>query len=577
MKRAWTKWIWWLPGMAGAVGFDHGPLVQWTGDASTTASIRWIERAEAKAVEGRWAEGPSGFGYGDGDDRTLIPGLEGKDAGLVIRRKVHRPSSVPADARLYLRVNYDDGFIAWLAGKELARGNVETRDGRHRVPATHEAGRWEEFLLGRAGELLGEDGAVLALQGFNDRPTSSDFTLDVAVVAKWSGKSVPVVAEGEHWQYLALKTPEGDWKTEGGEVAAVAGKEPSPVQMEFRERGAAAWRRANVASVPFAGTRHRVRSAALSGLPAGREIEFRLAGGDGGFSDAFVFKTAPADATAVRFVTGGDMFHTRPALDAMNRRAGLEDPLFALLGGDLAYTNNANPPRWFEWIDSWVENARRPGGALLPMVLVIGNHETTGAGYRPLDAPGPRAATEYFSLFHIRSEGLAYDTFDLGKDLSFVLLDSGHSATIDSQTGWLESALRQRRAVKRLFVCYHRPAWGPGVKEDSIDIQRAWCPLFEKFRVDAVFENDHHAFSRSHPLTAGKIDRERGIPYLGAGAWGVGVRAVDPAELKKRPWIAKAAGVNHLYVVETGERGWSAAAKTADGKTFDRIERRWRR
>jgi hypothetical protein len=47
--------------------------------------------------------------------------------------------------------------------------------------------------------------------------------------------------------------------------------------------------------------------------------------------------------------------------------------------------------------------------------------------------------------------------------------------------------------------------------------------------------------------------------------------------LKKRPWIAKALGVNHLYVVEVGDKGWSAEAKAADGQSIDRIERPWRR
>ena len=94
---------------------------------------------------------------------------------------------------------------------------------------------------------------------------------------------------------------------------------------------------------------------------------------------------------------------------------------------------------------------------------------------------------------------------------------------------------------------------------------------------DAVFENDHHVFSRSHPLIGGKVNEEKGIPYLGAGAWSVQVRPIDEAKLKKRPWIAKALAVNHLYVVEIGDRGWSAEAKTADGEGFDRIERVWRR
>jgi hypothetical protein len=563
-----------------AVEFDHGPLVQWTGDPSTTAQIRWLEPAETAAVEGRWASGPAGFGYGDGDDATVLSGMAKRYDRVAIRRKIAPPPGVPGEARLYLRVNYDDAFIAWLGGKEVARRNVGTgANGAVKVTDDHEAGKWEEIELGKAAGLLGKEGAVLALQGFNNSKSSSDFTLDVRLEAKWDGKTVVLLGKGAVWEYLAGKEPGENWKNEAGAVAESAPGEKAErvAGLNFRAKGAAEWRSALVKSHPFAASRHRVRSAALAGLPPGQDIELQLAGRDGSLSKIVSFRTASGGDAPVRFVTGGDLYHSRAPMDAMNRRAGLEDPLFALLGGDLAYTNNANPERWFDFVDSWVDNARTPDGRLLPVVVAIGNHEVTNGAFRPLDAPGPTAATEFMSLFHMRREGLANDTFDVGSNLSFVLLDSGHAGTIDSQTAWLESVLEERRGVKGLFVCYHRPAWGCGTKDDAVDIQRAWCPLFERFNVDAVFENDHHVFSRSHPLIGGKIDEARGIPYLGAGAWSVEVRKIDPAQLKKRPWIAKALAVNHLYVVEADGKGWSAEAKTADGKGFDRIERPWRR
>jgi hypothetical protein len=560
-----------------AVEFDHGPLVQWNSDPSTTARIRWIERAEEKAVEGRWASGPAGFGYGDGDDATALAGMAKRYTRVAIRRQVSLPRDVPADARLYLMANYDDALVAWIGGREVARRNAtDSGDGGVKVPKDHEAGKWEEILLGRAGELLGRT-AVLAIEGHNVSKDSSDFSLDVALVAKWEGSSVDLVAKGARWEYFAGGEPEAGWRNRGGVIRTEAGSRETVAALEYREKGRREWRKTEVKSASFAGTRHRVRSADLQGLPPGSEIELRLAGSAGSVSRPHRFRTAPNDAKSIRFVTGGDLYHTRGPLDAMNRRAGREDPLFALLGGDLAYTNDENPPRWFDFIDSWVENARTPDGRLVPMVVAIGNHEVKGAGYRPKDAPGPKAAGEFFSLFHMRRDGLANDCFDLGDDLSIVLLDSGHAATIDSQTAWLESVLAERRRIPQLFVCYHRPAWGCGTKDDAVDIQRAWCPLFEKFRVDAVFENDHHTFCRSHPLTAGKVDPVDGIPYLGSGAWGVQVRKVDPGQMKKRPWLVKADGVNHLYLVETGPSGWTATAKAADGKVIDQVKREWRR
>ncbi len=559
-------------GGSAAEALDHGPLVQWSANPESTAHLRWLERGETKGIEGRWAAGPGGFGYSDGDDRTVFAGMQGKYRSVAIRRELALPAEVPGDATLYLAANYDDGFVAWLDGREIARRNVEGED--FRIPRDHEAGRVEEILLGRTGQVLPGGKAILAVRGFNVSATSSDFTLDIRVVAKKDGKTLPVVAEGEIWEYLAGKEPEEGWKKTLAKVEPVKEDDSKrPEIVEFRAKSAPDWRRAEIVRSRFSASNHRVCAVTLEGLPAGEEIEFRV----GGQGKSYRFLTAPRDARRLRFVTGGDLYHHRAPMDAMNRRAGLEDPLFALLGGDLAYTNDVNPERWFAFMDSWVENARTPNGRLLPMVVAIGNHEVKDAGYRPLDAPGPGAAREFFGLFHMQETGEARQVVDFGRDLSLVLLDSGHAATVASQNKWLERVLQERRDIPRVFACYHRPAWGCGAKGDAVEIQRDWCPIFERFNIDGVFENDHHVHSRSHPIRGGKVDEKRGIPYLGAGAWSVGVREIPGDAFEKRPWLARAESLNHIYVVDLSEQGWTAEAKTVDGKAFDRVERPWRR
>jgi hypothetical protein len=276
------------------------------------------------------------------------------------------------------------------------------------------------------------------------------------------------------------------------------------------------------------------------------------------------------------FVVGGDMFHAPELLDAMNKRAGAEDPLFALLGGDLAYGNGILDVRWFDWVDSWKDHAVAPDGRMIPMIVVIGNHEVRGVGYRPRNPPGREAAPFFYSLFR-GQEGGARTAVDFGTYLSVVGLDSGHTATIASQTNWLEKTLRERTRVPWLFACYHRPAWGSGVKPDATEIQDAWSPLFEKFQVDAVFENDHHVYKRTRPILGGEVDDKRGILYLGDGAWGVGVRPVPGDWATKRPWLSQARSINHLLKVTLTKKGFKCEAMTADGEVFDRIARPLRR
>lgn len=562
-----------LCGGAIATALDHGPLIQWSSDPSGTAHLRWLESAENRGVEGRWAAGPGGFGYGDRDDGTVFTKMRGRYDSITIRRAVEVPASVSRDATLHLVADYDDGFVAWINGREVARRNVkEARDG-FKAAGNHEAGKPEEILLGTVGEMFSQGKATLAVVGWNVSRQSSDFSLSISLVAKKAGKEVEIVPVGAVWEYLAGAEPEDGWQLKVAGIQREGEARILAKKVEFRAKGDKEWRQAAISRSQFAASEHQVHGTTLHGLPAGSEIEFRLEGS----TESFRFRTAPRDGSRLRFVTGGDLFHDRDRMDSMNRRAGAEDPLFALLGGDLAYTNNANPERWFAFVDSWVENARTPDGRLVPMMVAIGNHEVKNGGYRPRDAPGPEAATEFFSLFHMQEKGQARQVIDFGRELSFVLLDSGHSATIASQNAWLEKALRDRRSVRRLFVCYHRPAWGSGTKADANEIRNDWCPLFERFRVDAVFENDHHVYSRTHPIREGKVDEAEGIPYLGAGAWSVGVRGIPDDAFRKRPWLARAEALNHLYVVELRERGWTAEAKTADGRTFDRIERNWRR
>jgi acid phosphatase type 7 len=555
---------------------EYGPIVHWNQDPTKSCRIVWIERADQVGEEGKWAIGPAGFGYGDDDDTTIFGKMQDRFSSLAIRREVKLPPDTDPNAELVLRVTYDDGFIAWLDGREIARRNVVSKDGKTRAEKSHEAGRWEEILVGKAHRFLGPEAKVLALRGFNIEPGSSDFTLHAALVAQKDKKEWPVISAGEAWEYLANAEPEAGWRSRVLNLKA-----PSPADKSFtlrhRAAGQSEWIPAAVVSRSLAGSEHRVFHAELKNLPAGRDIQFEIAGESAAASEPYSFRMPPAKAAPIRFITGGDVYHAREPMNQMNRRAGEEDPLFALIGGDLAYANDVALDRWFHYIESWADNARTPDGRLVPKVVAIGNHEALGAGYHPNDAPGPDAARMFYSIFNFPVKDNATHVVDFGSWLSLVMLDSGHTRTIAAQTDWLERALTERRGVPNLFVAYHRPAWGSGTKDDAVEIQREWCPVIERHRATAVFEYDHHVFCRTHPIKGGVVDETHGVPYLGSGSWSVTPRLIDPAELRKRPWVAAALPVNHIYIVETKEHGYTATAKDIAGNVIDRSERSWKR
>jgi hypothetical protein len=565
-----------LSSMCGAV-VEHGPLVHWNQDPTKSCQVVWMERAGHPGGENKWALGPAGFGYGDGDDSTVFSNMKDRFNSVAIRRVVGLPAEVPKDAVLVLRMNYDDGFIAWLGGREIARRNIRGSGSETGAAGKHEAGIWEEIRLGRVDRFLSDEKVVLALKGFNDDVESSDFTLHPVLVAKSGRKEWPLVAPHQTWEYLANGSPEDGWQTRTLGLKADLGVVAKDFTLRYRAQGDGTWLNTSVGSRPFPDSGHRVLHAELKGLPGGRDIEFQVMAGGGDASETYRFRMPSLKPAPLRFVTGGDLYHERQPMDRMNHRAGAEDPLFALIGGDLAYANDAKPGRWLDYLDSWAKEARTPDGRLVPKVVAIGNHEILGAGYHPEDAPGPEAARMFYSLFQFPGGSDATHCVDLSGWLSLVMLDSGHTKNIAEQNSWLESELSKRDGVPQLFVCYHRPAWGTGVKPDSVEIQRDWCPLFEKHRVSAVFENDHHVFCRTHPIKAGAIDEAAGIPYLGSGSWSVKVRKTNPAEIRKRPWIAASGGINHLYVIDARTEGYVATAKDIDGNLIDRLERAWKR
>jgi len=135
-----------------------------------------------------WESGPSGFGYGDSDDMTKLtdmrfyektaddPGQSGY-LSLFIRRKFQVRNTAEIK-QLIFRVDYDDGFIAYLNGKEIARANL---DGvaRYNTKAKkgHEAGDPVNFDITKKLNILKEGENVLAIQVHNDMLTSNDLTM----------------------------------------------------------------------------------------------------------------------------------------------------------------------------------------------------------------------------------------------------------------------------------------------------------------------------------------------------------------------------------------------------------------
>lgn len=274
----------------------------------------------------------------------------------------------------------------------------------------------------------------------------------------------------------------------------------------------------------------------------------------------YSFKTAPDNLdNPVVFLDGGDIYHDdMEVVERMNALVVKQDPLFVILGGDLAYTCKRSMQsreffeRWLAWLTSWTKTMVTPEGRMIPMIPVIGNHEVLGKGLNK-----PNRAQLFYHLFAIpESEG--YRSLTFGNYLHLLLLDSNHTHAVKGdQAHFVEAELSKHKDFKYKFASYHVPAY-PGHRNFNTptcqDIRKYWCPHFEMYNLTSAFEHHDHLYKRTHLMKNGAVNPE-GVLYLGDGAWGVD----KPRAAKKSWYIAESAAIRHVFVVTL----------TKDKATFD--------
>jgi len=308
----------------------------------------------------------------------------------------------------------------------------------------------------------------------------------------------------------------------------------------------------------------------LKDLRPGATYYFIAGDRENGFSEEFKFRTAPGDQRPICFVAGGDM-GVKPPVQDLLEQAALQEPLFALIGGDLAYENGKLQEyrKMDAWLENWAQRMKTPQGYMVPMVVAIGNHEVDG-GY----AKTPEQAPFYFGYF--AQEGRqSYFVRRFGANIVLLVLDSGHIAQHgEAQAQWLEEQLQQHSQVPFCFAAYHVPLY-PGYRdyggEHSKQGRRHWLPLFDRYRLTASFEHHDHLLKRTKLLRAGRVDPE-GTLYLGDGCMGRKPRRVKHwygISRSRRWYIEKLEGRAHFWRVEVDQEGVEYRAIDEKGRVID--------
>ena len=181
-------------------------LLRWSdsGQPRLGSGISWWENEFDDLT---WPSGtaPVGFNYPD-VVTDLAEEMHGLTPSLYLRQAFTvTAGQATSTADLLLDIDYDDGFIAYVNGKEFARANMGAPGGFcYADQPSFNAHDWtanETFNLGRVNALLQEGENVLAIQLHNVSISSGALMCD-AGMKKTAGGTANFVSKGSDWRYF---------------------------------------------------------------------------------------------------------------------------------------------------------------------------------------------------------------------------------------------------------------------------------------------------------------------------------------------------------------------------------------
>lgn len=259
------------------------------------------------------------------------------------------------------------------------------------------------------------------------------------------------------------------------------------------------------------------------------------AAGDFIESEVRTFVTAVHTETPYAFAVMSDTQGNPTVSAKIASMAWAQRPSFLLHSGDLVSTGT-NDSHWTNQFFPGVEELV----CRVPFYSVLGNHEQNASNYFDyVSVPKP----EYYFDFHYGNA-------------QFFLIDSNRKIDPDSeQYQWLEAKLKASKAQWK-FVCHHHPPYS----SDENDYGNLWktnqgsrgdlrarqlVQLYDKYKVDIVWNGHIHSYERTWPLRADKAVNDGGTIYMVTGGAGGGLETAGPV----RPFFQNNVRHGHHYVM----------------------------
>lgn len=243
------------------------------------------------------------------------------------------------------------------------------------------------------------------------------------------------------------------------------------------------------------------------------------------------FTTGPrrgaGHAPAYTFTAFGDQGVTYDALANDTVIAG-QQPRFHLHMGDLSYADDGGEglPETADGANGTDEYDPRVWDAFfaqtelvakqVPWMVATGNHDIEalysedgyGAQLARWDFPGgaPHNCPVTYSFIYGNVGVVVLDSNEVSNEIP---ANRGYSD--GAQTTWLERRLkflREQPDVDFVVVGNHYSSYSTTNQHASEGgIRSAWVPLFDRYKVDLVFNGHNHVYERTDPLRAGRVGR----------------------------------------------------------------------
>lgn len=487
-----------------------------------------------------WVLGSSGFSsFGNyNGEVTTFPDYGSTYKTVYFRREfvVQDPTNI---AELLLRIDYDDGFVAYLNGQEVARRGVSGSPGIP-VPVSatapyHLRGNGEVVMLG-SPQLLQAGTNLLAVQIVG----TTGFDGSMSFVAELLAN----VIRGPYVQNTTAASTQIIWKTF------------SPVQsfLEYGTDPATALR----IEISTNSTDH---IATVSGLEPGTEYFYRVINHFDNRetrTDWRTFRTFKTSGSVTFNVVGDTGTGSVGQMQIAKQMQGSSAD-FLMHMGDLVYYAITQQNADLRVFSPYSEEMRTR-----PWFLAPGNHEMYVDN---------KVALELFFLPTNSVTGTEhFYSFEHG-DVQFVVawsdLQAGANyAPGSTQHAWLDAELA-RSSKPWKFLFFHHTWRSSGVHQtddydrnailDANQLDQSLAQLARKHGVQIVFNGHEHSYERLAP-SGGPVSFVSG----GGGAAIYNLTQPNPDNVQFYPWH------HFLHVMVDGDEA-RVEAVSADGSVFDKL------